>query len=175
MKTKKNEEMKKTSIETERLVLREMCPEDYKDSYELDCDRETGLMMDNLIEDDMRGMCLSPVIALKNGNKLIGTFSGAVYGPRSNKVIRALWLTQFCISPQYRRQGYGEEFLEGLASYVFQNTKSNLIFTNVLEINKPALALLEKVGFVREGVLHKAGYYPGLGAVDKVSLYLEKP
>ena len=65
--------------------------------------------------------------------------------------------------------------MEGLISYVFQETKNNLITARVLEINKPSLALLEKVGFVREGILHKAGYYPGLGVVDKVSFYLEKP
>lgn len=172
---KKNENREVQFIETNRLVLRDMCSEDHKDAYELDCDRETGLMMDRWLEDDMfRGMKRYPVIALNKRNKLIGKFDISYYGPRSNEVINACWLHYFCIRPQYRRQGYGQEFLEGLTSYVFEKTETNLIFTDVLEINKPAIALLEKVGFVQEGVLHKAGYYPGLGAVDKVSLYLEK-
>lgn len=188
MKTKKNEEMKKTSIETERLVIRNVLPEDARDCYDLDSDRETGLMLnsdwkepysfDHYAEgiemySHFRGKW--PVIALKSENKVIGQFHVLMHGPRCNQVMRALALYEFCISPQYRRQGYGQECLEGIISHIFQETEYNLIVANVLEINQPALALLEKVGFVREGILHKAGYYPGLGVLDKVSLYLEKP
>jgi len=56
------------------------------------------------------------------------------------------------IHPDHRRKGYAFEAYEMFLSWMFKSWEMNKVSLEVLSDNKGAIALYEKLGFVREGV-----------------------
>ena len=76
----------------------------------------------------------------------------------------------FCVRPAYRKRGIGTELLR-IASEIAYKSNSSL-YLEVAANNAPALALYNKIGFVRTGI--RPNYYQsGDGSVDAMLLTLQ--
>ena len=76
--------------------------------------------------------------------------------------------------PACRRRGYAAEAVERVIRYLFEETDTVLVTAGAAAGNAASLALLEKLGFTREGRIHKGFFLPGEGAVDLISFYRER-
>lgn len=170
------------TLETERLLLRNYIAEDAEACFEFLSDKETcymdggyepfdemdeeyGLLMEKFSNQKTRYM-----IVLKSENKVIGTIHLQYDKHRAVKTIEV----GYVISPNYRRRGYMSECLKGITAFLFQNTDTELITASAISRNIPSLTLLRKLGFTKEGNIHKGFSVPDEGAVDLESFYLER-
>ena len=64
--------------------------------------------------------------------------------------------------------------MERVIRYLFEETDTVLVTAGAAAGNTASLALLEKLGFTREGRIHKGFFLPGEGAVDLISFYRER-
>jgi diamine N-acetyltransferase len=62
---------------------------------------------------------------------------------------------------KYRNRGYGRDTLLTLLRYGFQTLNLNRVQLRVMEYNRRAIHLYEKIGFVREGTMREAHFYQG--------------
>ena len=67
----------------------------------------------------------------------------------------------FLADPDRRRQGYTLEAVHLLTRYLFQMRDLNKVYANTSSLNKPAVGLLEKAGFKRDGTLRHQYFYNG--------------
>jgi diamine N-acetyltransferase len=65
-------------------------------------------------------------------------------------------------------KGYGKLIVKELLDYAFGNLKLNMVCATVVVENKPSLAVIEKSGFRRVGVMRDYNYFPGIGFMDEV-------
>ena len=65
-------------------------------------------------------------------------------------------ILNIAVRPSFRRQGVGEQLLNGMLERLRSNRVTR-VFLEVRESNAPAIALYEKHGFVRKG--RRRGYY----------------
>jgi len=63
--------------------------------------------------------------------------------------------------PEARGRGYGYEAVTLISEYAFNKLNLRKITVEVVEINKSALALYEKLGFIEEGRMKKQFYSDG--------------
>lgn len=66
-----------------------------------------------------------------------------------------------------KRQGFGEEAMEGLFKYAFENTNTNRLWLDVYPDNVFGLNLYEKLGMHRDGIL-RANYKAERGYLDQI-------
>lgn len=168
-------------IETERLLLRSFRQEDADDCFAFLSDRETcyldggyepysemdenyALLMEKFATQEGRYM-----VELKGAGKVIGTLH---LFPDDRRAVETTEIG-YVISPGYRRQGYGREAVEAVIDHLFRETDTRLVTAGAAVCNGPSIAMLEKLGFVREGIIRKGFFIPGRGAVDLVSFYRE--
>lgn len=59
------------------------------------------------------------------------------------------------IGAPYRRRGYGQEAMELLCDFCFQEMNLHKLKVSVLAVNEAAVRCYERCGFVREGVLRE--------------------
>ncbi len=62
----------------------------------------------------------------------------------------------YTISPDFQRQGFGAETVRGLVNYLFAEFDVHRITASTDPDNMPSMALLEKVGFRKEGCFRKS-------------------
>lgn len=66
------------------------------------------------------------------------------------------------IGPEkYWNKGYGRDILLTLLRYGFQTLNLNRVQLRVMEFNRRAVHLYEKIGFVREGSMREAHFHQG--------------
>lgn len=169
------------TIETERLFLRPFRQSDAADCFAFLSDRETcyldggyepfsdmneeyALLMEKFAKQEGRYM-----VELKGEGKVIGTLH---LFPDERRAVAATEIG-YVISPGYRRQGYGREAVEAVIDHLFRETNTRLITAGAAVCNEPSIAMLEALGFVREGIIRKGFFIPGRGPVDMVSFYRE--
>lgn len=58
-------------------------------------------------------------------------------------------------STQWKKHGYGTRALRLLIAYAFQELNINCLSASILEYNAASIALFEKLGFQREGILRE--------------------
>ena len=68
---------------------------------------------------------------------------------------------QIIIDPDERRKGYGLQAMELLCRYLFEDRGLNKVLMHTAEYNKALVALLEKAGFRRDGILRRHYLYRG--------------
>lgn len=119
-----------------------------------------------LIEDQTKRVF---AIELKEDKKHIGNVSLDTIDWR-NKNAR---LTIFIGENSLRNQGFGHDTLTTFLNYCFGHLNLNKVFLIVHKENQPAIALYEKCGFVREGLLGSHEYYNGR-YIDKVMMGILK-
>ena len=67
----------------------------------------------------------------------------------------------YWIGEEYWGKGIGTKAIHLMVDYGFNELRINRIFSGVFEYNQPSLRILEKCGFVKEGILKKAVYKNG--------------
>ena len=172
-----------TAIETGRLLLRPFRRSDSDDCLAFLSDRET-CYLDGGYEPypakDERFWKLMDIFAsgggrymleLKGEGRVIGTLH---LFPDDRRAVKAMEMG-YVIAPNFRRRGYAGEAEKAAIDHLFQETDIELVTAGASVCNNPSIAMLEKLGFTREGTVHKGFYIPDRGTVDLVSFYLEKP
>ena len=110
------------------------------------------------------------MVERKEDGRVIGTVN---LFPDDRRAVEAMEVG-YVIAPDCRRRGYAREAVEAVMDHLFRETDTQLIIAEVAVCNGPSIAMLEKLGFTREGMVRKAFFIPGQGAVDMVSFYRER-
>lgn len=173
--------MKSITLETARLVLRPFQSQDAVDLFELLSDRDTCYddagyppfeamneeyqkLMDSFVGDKCR-----IIIALKENNKAIGIIH--LMNTERDAVSYELG---YLVNKNYRRKGYAFEALSALIDTLFADGVE-LLCATVFEYNEKSAALLKKLGFIQEGIIHKNIRHHEYGLLDSVAFYREAP
>ena len=172
----------KLVLKTERLLIRRFCMNDAAECFAFMSD-EQGMFLDGckpfcaMDEDYWERMRLFAeregqyVIILRNTNKVIGTINVSSDDSRavSSKEIG------YAISPKYQRNGYAYEAISAMVNLLQKDLLLDMVVAGVLPENIPSMKLLEKLGFTREGVRHKALWHEGLHKpVDLIYYYIDR-
>lgn len=162
------------SLSTQRLQLREIVASDAPALLAIHADREA-----------MKWFGSDPPADLEAAEKLIAGFAhlrtlpspgvrwgivhadparGALLGTcgvfRWNRGWRSC-LTGYELARPAQGHGYMAEALRAVYAWAFETLGVERIEAQVHPLNTPSLALLERLGFVREGLLREAGYWLG--------------
>lgn len=169
-------------IETDRLLLRPFRASDAEDCFAFLSDRKTCYLdggYEPYTAKDERFWKLMDIFASGEGRYMVERKEdGRVIGvlhlfPDDRRAVEAMEIG-YVIAPDCRRRGYAREAVEAVMDHLFRETDTALITAGAADCNDPSITMLEKLGFVREGILRKGFYIPGRGAVDMVSFYRER-
>lgn len=161
-------------LETDRLILREITPEDSSDLFSYYNDRQVTQYLDwfgpssvehaieiinNWTTQYQQSTFMRWGITLKSENRIIGTIPmGPVRGPFE-------WKLPICIgyelSRSYWNQGIMTEALQAVIAYIFEVLGNHRIFAEVFPENIASLKVLSKLGFQEEGLLRKHLWHEG--------------
>lgn len=170
-----------TTIETERLLLRPFRASDAEDCFAFLSDRETCYLdggYEPYTAKDERFWTLMDIFASGEGRYMVERKEdGRVIGvlhlfPDDRRAVEAMEIG-YVIAPDCRRRGYAREAVSAVIAHLLRDTNTELITAGAADCNAPSIAMLEKLGFVREGIIRKGFFIPGQGAVDMVSFYRE--
>lgn len=78
------------------------------------------------------------------------------------------------IYPGYRRKGYAYEAVSALLSLVQEELRLDLVLAGAIKANEPSIALLQKLGFEREGFMRKGFWSAKHGPVDIERFYRDR-
>jgi ribosomal-protein-alanine N-acetyltransferase len=157
-------------IITERLVLREITEQDaesiYKllsnpevikfDTFELFTDiKQAEDLIECFGEGFRKKTAIFWGICLKNQSEVIGFCKCEIEIPK----IRADF--GYDLRPEYWNRGVMTEALDAVIDFTFNKADVNRIEALVSNENNGSIRVLEKLGFVKEGVLRKRSYWGG--------------
>lgn len=167
-------------IETPRLLLRQFAVTDAEDVFAIFSDEQTTLdcggyhAFDTMDEEYGRLMQKFAgqarySIAWKETGRVIGVLSmmdaeRAVPG----------WELGIEIALDARRKGFAREALAAVVQAYFEKTDTVLFTGGHYAYNTASGELLKQLGFVYEGIEHKAMHHAERGPTDLVCYYLEK-
>lgn len=172
----------KLVLKTERLIIRRFCMDDAPACFAFLAD-EQGMYLDGckpfytMDEDYWERMKLFEeregqyVIVLQSTNEVIGTIN--VFADDSRAVDSKE--IGYAISPVYRRNGYAFEAISAILDLLQKDLLIDMVVAGVLPDNTPSIKLLEKLGFSREGIRHKALWHESLDKpVDLMYYYIDR-
>ncbi len=85
------------------------------------------------------------VLACRNGSKMVGIVSVAIYG-FDKPLGPIVWLREVAVSPEYQGEGYGRALVESALQYGIDHGATRA-FLLADDCNTSAIALYRKVGF----------------------------
>ena len=150
-------------LETERLYLRKYKLEDLENYYKLKSCKEVWtystfiplkekdearLLLSNLINDRKDKKYVFMALYKRDSNEFIGEAGIIGYNPSANRCVIG-----YNLLPQYWNKGYATEITENLIKYAFEFLRIERVEALALQINKASCKVLEKSGFILEGVL----------------------
>lgn len=155
-------------IETERLILKNYCENDLENMYRLKSEplvwKFSTKITSNKIEDSKSS--LESVLKnyaknnddfqalfLKDSGDYIGEAGILTFNNQNNRAV-----VGYNLLPKYWNNGYATEITKALVKYLFDYTKTERIEALALEANKASRKVLEKSGFVLEGLLRNFTY-----------------
>lgn len=170
------------ALETERLLLREFRAADAGDCFAFLSDRETCYLdggYEPTPDTEEERQKLTAAFTGQEGRIVVeykpeGRVAGIIHLMEDHRRRVPAVELGYIISPAYRRRGLAEEALREVIRCCFEERGLAMVTAGAVSCNAPSLALLRKLGFVREGFLHKAFRYPPLGIVDLECFYLDK-
>jgi len=81
----------------------------------------------------------------------------------------------YAISPKHQRNGFAFEAISAMVNLLQKDLLVDMVVAGVLPENIPSIKLLEKLGFSREGIRHKALWHESLDKpVDLQYYYLDR-
>ena len=127
--------------------------------------KETVRNMIGHFERDFRKkkMVFLGVCRAEQPEELVGTAEIFQYGPKVNKVVIGYRFRESCWG-----QGLATETVRALTGYLFETVGLNRLEAYVMPQNVASQRVLEKNGFVREGLLRQANFWTDKGVVDLV-------
>ena len=158
-------------IESERLILRQLTPEDAADFFACQSDpdvfryasrcEETSLesareMLNNLFKRHQEQTMLSWAIVLKENQRFIGRFQMEEW---SDENFRAT--VGYLLGKQYWGNGYATEALRAVIAYLFEQTTVNRIDTFAWAENIASTRVMEKAGMRLEGLARQRRFAKG--------------
>lgn len=165
------------TLETERLVMREMRVGDCFDMFDYakrrdvtqyltwspHCDVEyTKAYLQNLKNHYKMGMFYDWALVLKNENKMVGTCGFTRFNLASNSAEIG-----YVINPDFRGNGIAVEAAKKVISFGFENLGLNRIEARYMMGNNASRRVMEKLGMTFEGVAREAicvnGIYRDVG------------
>ncbi len=159
-------------LQTERLLLRKIVPEDLFDMYEYASEDEVSRFLlwsphlnvaetrghiEFLQKQYRKGLCTDWGVALKSNNKLIGTCGFASVDTHNNRAEIG-----YVLSHRYRGMGYMAEAASKVISVGFERLGLNRIEARILEGNARSENLALKLGMRKEGTLRQALFIKGI-------------
>jgi RimJ/RimL family protein N-acetyltransferase len=105
-------------------------------------------------------VCTGPVSAMKTGNTDELTRVGEVAIPWVNQP-HGSGMLMYWAAPEYQGVGYISEATAVLLDHAFGERRINKVWAMVIEPNEPSQAVLEKLGFQREGTYKQETWYDG--------------
>lgn len=88
------------------------------------------------------------------------SLTGSEYGPGETARSRAAELA-YWVLPDHQGQGYGSDAAARMVQYAFEDRNLRRVHACVGAFNEGSAALLESLGFQREGTLREAAWYRG--------------
>ncbi|AMX01039.1 GNAT family N-acetyltransferase [Rummeliibacillus stabekisii] len=166
-------------IETDGLILREVKQDDANDLLKYLSDKEVmkyvGLEPFNSIDDALdeiswyksifeKGTGMRWGISLKGQDKIIGSCG---FLNRATQHYRAE--IGYELSKEYWGKGIASEAIEAVISYGFKELNLHRIEALIEPLNLPSQKVLERKGFIREGLLR--GYEYTCGKFDDIYMF----
>jgi len=161
-------------IETERLILRDFVPEDWKRVLEYQTDplylryyewtesdrtpeavqEFVGLFLDN--EKEVPRIRFQLAVTLKSNNLLIGNC-----GFRMDKANAFEGDIGYELNPKYWNHGYATEAAQAMVDFGFSRFGIHRVWANCVADNLGSAHVLEKLGMQHEGRLREKEFYKG--------------
>jgi [ribosomal protein S5]-alanine N-acetyltransferase len=158
-------------LESERLILRQLTPEDAADFFACQSDpdvfryagrsEETSLesarqMLNILFERHREQTLLSWAIVLKESQRLIGRFQMEEWSDENRRAT-----VGYLLGKQYWGNGYATEALRAVIAYLFEQTTVNRIDTFAWAENSASIRVMEKAGMRFEGLARQRRFAKG--------------
>ena len=174
-------------LETERLLLTDYQSENLDDFFILKSCVEVWkystfipikekakakILLENLMNEGAKGNYVFCALYKKDTKEFIGEAGIIGYAPHANRCVIG-----YNLLPQYWNQGFATEITKHLVKYSFEFLDVERIEALALEINTASCRVLEKSGFLLDGVLRnfnmcETGYrnvcYYGIISSDKM-------
>lgn len=167
-------------LETDRLIIRHMEEKDAEGLFAMVgnqdfCDEDGGYLafkaMDKSFMKMLAQFCQEPnrfAIALKDTDEMIGLIH--MMQPLSERAVPAIEIG-YGIAPAFQRQGFGSEAVEKMMDYCHDTLEIRMILAGAFDFNEKSQRMLEKLGFVKEGITRWECDHPTHGLTDMVNYY----
>jgi RimJ/RimL family protein N-acetyltransferase len=147
-------------LETGRLIIRPIKPEDKNELFEYRSDAETNkyqgwvpksiadveLFIDGVSKHpDEPETWFQVVLIEKESQKLIGDVGIHFFGEENKQAEIG-----FTLSKAYQKKGYAKESVERIIDYLFEDLNKHRIIASTDPQNENSIGLLEKIGFRKE-------------------------
>ena len=174
------ETLRALTIETPRLLIRHVCPEDATADYFAMLSDEHGCLMDGYeplkAMDETFFERMTFICRDAGRYAAVHRETGRIIGetglrPMDDRGV-PYFLLDYKVHPAFRRQGYGRELVAALLDQCFRNLGIPLVVAAVLPQNEASLRLLEGLGFTREGLRRMSCAHDRFGPSDEVILSL---
>lgn len=169
-------------IETERLIIRRFVKDDGDAFFDIfsdpatcsdDGDYDAFTVQDEAFGELMARFALDPsryAIVLRETGVMIGVLH--LMMPLQKRAVPAVEIG-YCIHRRLRRQGYASEAVAALVDALHAQCGYRLVLAGAYAFNRASIGLLEKLGFVREGVTKHESNHSAHGLTDTVNFYHE--
>lgn len=169
------------TFETERLILRPLRTSDYKDLYEIFKDREHlkyfGIPSVQTLSDAKQltkdwVQRLEPfgflrwTLVLKTNEKAIGTIGLHSFNSHYKK-----GAVGYELNAAYQHQGYIQEALQMVMRYFFEDLGYHRLEAIIVKENLASIRVVERAGFVCEGLMRQWMYQPQLNVYFDAAIY----
>jgi RimJ/RimL family protein N-acetyltransferase len=121
------------------------------------------------VEPDAPGEWLQLAVCLKDSGAMVGDV-GLHFLPDDRRQAEI----GYTISPAHQRKGYATEAVGACVNYLFNKLGKHRVFGSVDPRNAPSIAVLERLGFRKEGHFRQSVYMDGQWQDDCVYAILSK-
>lgn len=168
-------------IETSRLLLRPFLMEDKEALFDIVSDAETcshdgGYPPYESMNDHFMNLC--SVFSTQKGRysiilKETGLFIGMAHLMQEDRAVSCQEIG-YVLEKNHRRNGYAYEMACAMIKKLFEEAQVEIITASIFEFNEGSRALLDKLGFLKEGITHKALNHSLYGPMDLIDFYLPR-
>lgn len=169
-------------LETSRLTIRRLAYADADAYFDMFTDPQTCCddggyppftAKDDKFDQLMRDFSADPTrfaIVIRETGETIGTIH--LMPPLFERAVPCIEIG-YCIHRDYRRRGYAAEAVSAMVEHLHSRLHVTLVLAGAFAFNTASQQLLEKLGFIREGITKHDTNHPIHGLVDMVNYYHE--
>ena len=169
------------TLDTPRLHIRHVRPEDAGPDYFAMLSDEHGCLMDgyeplNAMDDAfferMEFICQDEAryaIVHRETGRVIGETG---LRPMDDRAV-PYFMIDYKVHPDFRRRGYAREAVSALLGACFGELGAALVVSTIFPQNEPSLRLIQRVGFTREGLRRLSCAHDRFGPMDEMIFSLK--